>query len=74
MKSIKKYIADKKEQCRLQYESNIKADFKVIEKGGFLWLTHCGVAFMKVNNLSQAESITAELNKARDCAVEFERL
>ena len=74
MKSFKSYIADRREKYRLQDEANLKAEFKVKERGGFLWLTHQGVAFMKVANLAQAEEITRELNKARECAVEFEKL
>ena len=74
MKSLKKYISDKKEEYRLQTENEIKSKFKVKERGGFLWLTHDGVAFMKIANVAQAEEITKELNKARECAVEFEML
>lgn len=74
MKTIKQYIANQKEQSRLQRESQLKAEFKVQERGGFLWLTHQGVAFLKVANLAQAEDITKELNEARKCAIEFERL
>lgn len=74
MKTIKQYIANQKEQSRLQKESQLKAEFKVQERGGFLWLTHQGVVFLKVANLAQAEDITKELNEARKCAIEFERL
>lgn len=74
MGTIKEYFADKKEKYRLQEEANLKADFNVEERAGSLWLTHRGVAFMRVANLSQAEEVTKELNKARECAVEFERL
>lgn len=74
MKTIKEFIADKKEKCRLQNEANLKSEFKVVERGGFLWLTHNGVAFMKIASLSKAEDVTKELNKARECAVEFDRL
>lgn len=74
MRSFRSYIADRKEKYRLQDEANLKAEFKVSERGGFLWLTHQGVAFMRVANLAQAGDITLELNKARECAVEFEKL
>lgn len=74
MKAIKKFIEDKREKSRLQDEANIKAGFKVVERGGFLWLTHNGYAFMKVANLSNAMDIAKELNKARETAIEFERL
>lgn len=74
MKSIRKYIKDEKERMRLKAEANIRADFSVVERGGFLWLTHHGYAFMKVASLSNAEDIAKELNKARDTAIEFERL
>lgn len=74
MKTIKQYIADQKEQSRLQKESQLKAEFKVVERDGFLWLTHQGVAFSKIDLTMQAIDVAAMLNDARDCAIEFERL
>lgn len=74
MKTIKEYITAKKDEWRLQDESNLKSEFKVVERGGCLWLTHRGVAFMKIADSAQAEDITKELNNARECAIEFERL
>lgn len=74
MKKIKEYLANYKEQNRLQEEAKVKAEFRVQERGGFLWLTHNGVAFMMITSLSKAEDVTKELSKARECAVEFERL
>lgn len=74
MKKIRDFIEDRKNKARLQNEANLRSDFKVVERGGFLWLTHNGVAFMRVSNLAQAEEVTKELNKARECAVEFERI
>lgn len=74
MGKIKEYFNAYKQKIQFEKESQIKADFEVVERGGFLWLTHNGVAFMKIASASQAETVTAVLNKARECAVEFEKL
>lgn len=74
MKTIKEYFADKKEKYRLQHEEYLRDSFDVTERGGHMWLTHNGVAFMKVGELSQASDIAGMLNNAREYAVEFERL
>lgn len=74
MKTIKQYIADKKEQNRLQKEAQLKAEFKVVERDGYLWLTHQGVAFSRVDLNMQAIDVAAMLNDVRTTAVEFEGL
>ena len=74
MSSIKKYFEDKKEQCRRNHEDFLRENFDVTERGGYLWLTYNGVAFMKVSATSNASDVTDTLNQARDCAVEFERI
>lgn len=74
MNKIKEYINARKQKAQFEHEAQIKSEFKVVERNGLLWLTHDGVAFMKIANLAQAEDITKELNKARECAVEYERL
>ena len=74
MKNFKKYISDRKEKYRMQYEANIRSDFKVQEKSGSLWLTHNGIAFMKVDENANASDVAKLLNTARNCAVDFEGL
>lgn len=74
MKRIKQYIDNKREQNRLQNEANLKAEFKVTERGGYLWFTHNGVAFMKIEESDIADYITKMLNTSRETAVEFARL
>lgn len=74
MKTIKQYIEDKKEKYRLKDEANMKASFKVKERGGFLWLTYNGVAFKKMESSASASDIVKALNMARDCSVEFIRI
>lgn len=71
---INEFIANKKEECRKNHEDSIRNSFDITERGGIMWLTHNGVAFMKIASLSQAGDITKTLNEARACAVEFERL
>lgn len=74
MKRIKQYIADKKEQNGLQNEARLRAEFKVVERDGYLWLTHQGVAFSRIDLNVQAIDVAAMLNDARETAVNFERL
>lgn len=74
MKRIKQYIADKKEQNRLQNEAQLRAEFKVVERDGYLWLTHQGVAFMKFDEHTASDDIVGQLYESRGFAVEFEKL
>lgn len=74
MKTIKQYIADQKEQNRLQKEAQLKSEFKVVERDGYLWLTHLGVAFKRIDSDMPAMEVANLLNDARNTAVEFEKL
>lgn len=74
MQTIKEYIRNKKEKAQSQYEADVRADFRVVEKGGFLWLTHQGIAFMKVESTSKASDVAQRLAHARDTAIEYENL
>lgn len=74
MKRIIQYFKNRKERKQLQDEAMLKAEFKVVERDGNLWLTHDGVAFMKVNVVSYAYDVASELNKARETAIEFKNL
>lgn len=74
METIKKYISNQKEKSRLQKETQLKSEFKVVERGGLLWLTHQNVAFMKISSYTNTEDIVKDLIKARNCAIEFDKL
>lgn len=74
MKTFSQIIDERKEKIRLQNEADIKSEFSVKERAGFLWLTHNGIAFMKINGNANASDVARMLNTARDCAVEFERI
>lgn len=74
MKKVKEIIKAHKQKAQFEKEAVIKAEFNVVERNGNLWLTHCGIAFMKVASLANAENVAKEINKARETAVEFERL
>lgn len=74
MKRIIEYFKGIRDREQMREEMTIKGKFKVTEGGGWLWLTHDGVAFMKVASLAKAEDVAKALNEARECAVEFERL
>lgn len=73
MRKLREIISAHKLKAQFERESELKAQFGVVERNGHLWLTLMGVAFMKVASLSNAEDVAKELNKARDTAVEFER-
>lgn len=74
MKKLKETISAYKRKAQFERESEIKAQFEVVERKGNLWLTHNGVAFMKVASLAKAEDVAKDLNNARECAVEFIRI
>ena len=74
MDSIKQYIAEKRAQSQRQKEENLRNEFEVVERGGYLWLTHEGVAFMKCDSLSYSGDVASELKKVRTTAIEFAKL
>lgn len=74
MKKLKEIIDAHKRKVQFEKEAEIKADFDVVERGGYLWFTHNGVAFSKIENRTFADEISAALKKAREVAIEFERL
>lgn len=74
MKTISQFINDKKEQWATQEIERVKSDFKVMERGGILFLTLNGVAFAEIEGKTSANEIADKLNVARDTAVKFEKL
>lgn len=55
-----------------QRTASIYDEFKVIERGGQLWLTHLGVAFMVIDKDLNADGVAKALNQARKTAVLFD--
>lgn len=74
MKRIIQHFKNRKERQRLQEEARLRSEFSVVERGGYLWLTHDGVAFMKISSVAYAADAVKELLIARDTAVEFKKL
>lgn len=74
MNKIRQYFHNRKERKRLEDEARLKSEFRVVERNGYLWLTHEGVAFMKIESLSYAADVASELKKARETAIEFKGL
>lgn len=74
MKTICQLIKDKKEQWNNQETERVKSDFKVMERGGILFLTFNGVAFAEMEGKATANEIAEALNLARETATKFERL
>lgn len=74
MKTMKKWLADFKANGKQRRKEELQYQFQVIDRDGFLWLTHNGVAFMKVSMLSNAAKISEMLDEARKAAVEYEKI
>ena len=74
MNRIRQYFHNRRERKRLKDEAWVKAGFKVEERNGYLWLTHEGVAFMKVNSVAYAADAVKELLMARETAIEYKGL
>lgn len=74
MNKIKEIIEKRKEKAQIEREAVLKSDFRVVERGGSLWLTHCGVAFMKVPATTKSEDVAKMLNDARANAIDFVKL
>lgn len=74
MMKLKKIISNRKERMRITRELERKSEFRVAERSDSLYLTHSGVAFMKVPKDSTAEDVVEMLNQARIAAVEFDKL
>ncbi len=71
MSRIMSFIKSRKEKARINAEMELRDEFRVVERNGSLWLTHCGCAFMKMPDDAKSCEITELLNKARSVAVEF---
>ena len=71
MNRIKKYFKERKERERLQEESRLKSEFAVVERGGSIWLTHDGVAFIEFDYCVDAEYIAKTIGRCRDTAIEY---
>lgn len=74
MKKFKDIMADRKEKARLAEETSLKAEFRVVERGGDLWLTHDGVAFCAIPFDATSAQITEMLERARLTAVKYNAL
>lgn len=74
MKKIKEWWADYKAGKKNAHVNDVHSQFQVKERGGHLWLTHNGVAFLKIDTDERAQFVTDMLNGARNCAVEYEGL
>lgn len=52
--------------------NRIRAEFKVVEKRGFLWLTHDGRAFARIEDGKTSDEIAKLLSDARIAATTYE--
>lgn len=74
MERLKQLIEKRRKKSRLQKDAELMSEFQVVERGGSLWLTHCGVAFMEIASLSMVEDVAKALNMARQTAVKFGKI
>lgn len=74
MKAIKELIANSRENIRSQKEASIMAEFNVVERDGYVWLTHNGIAFMEFGCETSVREVTDKLAEVRETAVRFAKL
>lgn len=74
MKKIKEWWADYKAAKKEAHVNVVHSQFQVDERGGHLWLTHNGVAFLKINASDTSANVAGMLKTARENAVEYEGL
>lgn len=72
MTTLKDWWAKRKETLRKNELENKKADFKVAEKDGCIYLMHRDAAFAIVSKHATADEIAERLKEARDAALAFE--
>lgn len=71
MNFLKEWWQDRKIKEQERITDSIRMEFEVVEKGGFLFLTHNGVAFDQIDKDTPAREIAMRLNTARDTAQKF---
>lgn len=74
MKKIKELWAEYKASKNKAHVNAVHSQFQVKERGGYLWLTHDGVAFLKMNADDTSANVAGMLKTARENAVEYEGL
>lgn len=72
MNIIKIWLEKQKQKSIRQRALELSGEFKVIERGGKLWLTHMGVAFKRIQEDTCAQDVARELSLARETAVMFD--
>lgn len=68
---FKKWFNYFENKNKTQKEELLKSEFSVTEREGKLWLLHQGVAFMSLNEKSNAKEIADTLNKVRQTAINY---
>lgn len=74
MKTIKEIVAERRLKAKEEHELEIRWQFKVVERGGSLWLTHEGVAFFEIPSGKTASEVAKMLNGARTAAITYDGL
>lgn len=74
MKRLIKWWNDQKENSKRKAIAAFKADYKVSESNGKIYLMHQGRAFAVLPGEMTAVEIANELNNARNAALEYEGL
>lgn len=71
---VRKWLYSQRARAHNQRIRQIKEDFYVTEKDGKIWLMHCGIAIMQIENHVSAGNVASVLNHARNVAEEYEKL
>ena len=67
-------IEAKREKYRATVRQMTKSEFRVAERDGSLWITHKGIAVIKLSEYASAKEIAEKLDECRNTALEYDRL
>lgn len=71
MKQLRAVIKRYKSRKAKDAEFDLRMEFDITERDGFIYLTHNGVAFMKASGDTCADSLSLMLNGARETAIKY---
>lgn len=71
MKKLKEYFKDYKSKEKKRREQELRSEFKVVARGGVLWLTHNGVAVFEFKDNASASFVTNSLAEVQEISVKF---
>lgn len=58
---------------KARHDAEIKARFRISERGGKIYLLCCGTAVAVINESNNAAMITRQIKAAREAAIDYEQ-